>query len=44
MSQISGLLTGASFIGDGTEAAHINVVLGVRSGPASPYYLAPSGT
>lgn len=34
MSQTSELLIGESFIGDGAEAAHINVVLGDRSGPA----------
>jgi 5,6,7,8-tetrahydromethanopterin hydro-lyase len=33
MSQQTSVLIGESFIGDGAEAAHINVVLGHRSGP-----------
>jgi 5,6,7,8-tetrahydromethanopterin hydro-lyase len=33
MSQPARVLIGESFIGDGAEAAHINVVLGHRTGP-----------
>jgi 5,6,7,8-tetrahydromethanopterin hydro-lyase len=33
MSETSLMLVGESFVGDGTEAAHINTVLGHRSGP-----------
>jgi 5,6,7,8-tetrahydromethanopterin hydro-lyase len=31
---MSGLLIGESFVGDGADAAHVNVVLGPRDGPA----------
>jgi 5,6,7,8-tetrahydromethanopterin hydro-lyase len=31
---MSGLMIGESFVGDGADAAHINVVLGPREGPA----------
>jgi 5,6,7,8-tetrahydromethanopterin hydro-lyase len=33
MSELPVMLIGESFIGDGAEAAHINVVLGNRAGP-----------
>jgi len=33
MSQPASMLIGESFIGEGAEAAHINVVLGHRAGP-----------
>lgn len=33
MSELPVMLIGESFIGEGTEAAHINVVLGDRAGP-----------
>jgi 5,6,7,8-tetrahydromethanopterin hydro-lyase len=31
---MSGLMIGESFVGDGADAAHVNVVLGPREGPA----------
>jgi len=33
VSESPAILIGESFVGEGTEAAHINVVLGPRSGP-----------
>ena len=33
MSELPVMLIGESFIGEGAEAAHINVVLGTRAGP-----------
>ena len=32
--RMSGMLIGESFIGDGVDAAHVNIVLGPRDGPA----------
>jgi len=34
MQEQSQVLIGESFVGEGAEAAHINIVLGDRDGPA----------